>query len=234
MCLTPGGLGLVCGFDDGSLITWRTHDRALLTWYRSSPAPIVCLALTETCLFVGTSRADLLLYPPPSPVTTHHEALDAFGSVRCPSPPAPREVSPSPPPRREVTSSSPTSHGAQPVPPVPPIAPAPTPPAPPALATSSALAELFGASSSPHDASLRMPDAQLLRSSTLSPASPPESPPSPNSPQISLPLQSLTMPRSTRSPSSIAAPPPRQTPPPRQFSRQMALQDRSPANTAGV
>ena len=65
LSLTPYGDGLICGFDDGQLCVWRLSDREPLVTYEQAPAPIVCLAVTDAHLLVGTSRAELLMYLPP-------------------------------------------------------------------------------------------------------------------------------------------------------------------------
>ena len=63
--LDAAGDTLLCGFDDGGLAAWRLHDRTPLCQFVSAPAPVVCLAISaaDGCLLVGTSRADLLVYP---------------------------------------------------------------------------------------------------------------------------------------------------------------------------
>ena len=61
--LSPCGGALLCGFDDGSICVWRLHDRRPLCQYVSAPAPVVCIAPTDGGLLVGTSRADVLVYP---------------------------------------------------------------------------------------------------------------------------------------------------------------------------
>ena len=63
--LSLNGDVLLCGFDDGSLCAWRLHDRQPLCHFTSAPAPITCLAISplDGCLVVGTSRAELLIYP---------------------------------------------------------------------------------------------------------------------------------------------------------------------------
>jgi len=65
-CLSPCQTTLACGFDDGALCAWSLHDRRELAKYEPCPAPVVCMALTDSCLFVGTSRAELLMYLPPA------------------------------------------------------------------------------------------------------------------------------------------------------------------------
>jgi hypothetical protein len=56
---------MLCGFDDGSISAWRLHDRQPLCLFTTAPAPVVSLAISacDGCLLVGTSRADLLIYP---------------------------------------------------------------------------------------------------------------------------------------------------------------------------
>ena len=56
---------VICGFDDGQLCMWRLFDRQRIVVYEPAPAPVVCLAVTEAHLLVGTSRAELLMYFPP-------------------------------------------------------------------------------------------------------------------------------------------------------------------------
>jgi len=65
LSLTPCGGGLVCGFDDGQLCVWRLLDRQPIVTYEPAPAPVVCLAVTDAQVLVGTSRAELMAYLPP-------------------------------------------------------------------------------------------------------------------------------------------------------------------------
>ena len=58
---------LLCGYDDGALFAWSLHDRCLLVRYAPCPAPVVSMVVTESHLFVATSRADLLVYLLPDP-----------------------------------------------------------------------------------------------------------------------------------------------------------------------
>ena len=63
LSLARGGGALLCGFDDGAISVWRLHDRAPLAHYVAAPAPVVCIAHSDSLLFVGSARADLLTYP---------------------------------------------------------------------------------------------------------------------------------------------------------------------------
>jgi len=83
--LTPCGAGLVCGFDDGQLTVWRLFDRAPIVAYEPAPSPVVCLAVTETHLLVGTSRAELLMYLPPPRCTEVASNGRISGRVRSPT-----------------------------------------------------------------------------------------------------------------------------------------------------
>ena len=93
LCLTPCHNALVCGFDDGAVHAWSLMDRHLLIEYVPCPAPVkrrltahtphtvlgtkvsaqwcvcdaqvVCMAVAEVGLFVGTSRSDIFKYPAP-------------------------------------------------------------------------------------------------------------------------------------------------------------------------
>ncbi len=79
--LSPCGAALLCGFDDGTLVAWRLHDRQPLGAFLPAPAPVVCLATTRDAFFVGTSRDDLLCYaaphrweaPAPAPSQRHSQ-----------------------------------------------------------------------------------------------------------------------------------------------------------------
>mmetsp|Transcript_33170 Transcript_33170/g.54811 ORF Transcript_33170/g.54811 Transcript_33170/m.54811 type:complete len:82 (+) Transcript_33170:3-248(+) len=56
---------MLCGLDDGSIHAWSLHDRRTLVEYEPCPAPVVCVALTDSCLLIGTSRSDIIKYHPP-------------------------------------------------------------------------------------------------------------------------------------------------------------------------
>jgi len=61
--LSSCGGALLCGFDDGSLRTWRLHDLQPLMQLEPAPAPITCLFPADGGLLVGTSQRHLLVYP---------------------------------------------------------------------------------------------------------------------------------------------------------------------------
>ena len=67
LTLSPCGGVLLCGYDDGALFAWSLHDRQLLVRYATCPAPVVSIVVSESHLFVATSRADLLVYLLPDP-----------------------------------------------------------------------------------------------------------------------------------------------------------------------
>ena len=67
LTLSPCGGVLLCGYDDGALFAWSLHDRCLLVRYAACPAPVVSMVVTESHVFVATSRADLLVYLLPDP-----------------------------------------------------------------------------------------------------------------------------------------------------------------------
>ena len=81
LALSPCGGALVCGFEDGALSVWSLHERQPLVQYAAAPAPVVVIAATEQHLLVGTSRAELLVYPPPSGAWT----LPSRGFTRPPA-----------------------------------------------------------------------------------------------------------------------------------------------------
>jgi len=75
LCLSPCHTALLCGFDDGALCAWSLHDRELLAEYEPCPAPVVCMALTDACLVVGTSRSDIVKYPAPPLADVHYPGI---------------------------------------------------------------------------------------------------------------------------------------------------------------
>lgn len=75
--LAAGGGTLLCGFDDGSLCALRLHDRQPICHFVAAPAPVVSMAVSESVLLVGTSRADLLVYTYPAAATPERNAASA-------------------------------------------------------------------------------------------------------------------------------------------------------------